>query len=481
MITSILAIITLTLSASITLLLSNKLERNPIIPAAINLGASLLAIMFFAVSYTQNTTLLGMFKLGGLTAIGGITMSLIAALTILGIMANPHKYKAGLSEIYAFILYTALGGILMIGSNNLLLLYVGIELSAYSTYILVGYFRDDSYSTEAATKYFVLGALASAVLLYGISLLFAATNGIYYDQIASSLTTAATTPTLLWPALALMLVGFGFKLALVPFHAWTPDAYQGAPTMIAALLSVGPKAGVIIALGNFLSQALNQPATIIIWQQALIWLAILTMTIGNLQALNQQNIKRLLGYSSVAQLGTILIGLAASTQAGYQAVILYMIAYAITNIGAFTAIDTLKDAGVNEKVDAYQGLGKRHPQAALALTIFLLSLAGMPLMAGFAGKLFVFKSAVDANLILLAGIALINTIIAYYYYFRIIIKMWLNDPEENAAKIVMNPIAMTALAVAVIGVILIGVFPNSVLEVIGGGLELPSFVLLSGQ
>ncbi len=473
---TLLALLTLTLSASLSLLLSNWLERQPLLPAAINLSASILAMMFFAVSFTQQGTLLGMMQVGGIPALGGFLMSAIAALTILGIMAHPDKYPAGPSELYAFVLYTALGGTLMIGSNNLLLLYIGIELSSYSTYILVGYYRDKRSSTEAATKYFVLGAVASALLLYGMSLLFAASNAIYYDQIALSL--AASVPLVFWPGLALILVGFGFKLALVPFHAWTPDAYQGAPAMVAALLSVGPKAAAVIALGALLSITLNQESVVPVWQSALVWLAMITMTVGNLQAMNQNNIQRLLGYSSVAQIGTIIVGLAAASYAGYQAVILYAIAYAITNIGAFTTIDLLKNAGVRESVDAYAGLGKRHPQSALMLSIFLMSLAGVPLMAGFAAKLFVFKSAVDANLLWLAGVALLNTVIAYFYYFRIIVKMWLY-PAESEDRLTVQPIGLAALALAVIGILLIGVFPTLVLDVIAAGLEPVQMLLVS--
>ncbi len=464
-----------------TLLFATVLERNPVMTAGGGLGVAVLALMFFALSYEQPGVLLGMYQLGGLSAIGGMILSLIAALTILGVMANPHKYRAGLSEIYALILFTALGGTLMIGANNLLLLYIGIELSSYSTYILVGYYRDERYSTEAATKYFVLGALASALLLYGISLLFGAGGGLYYDQIAATLAAADTLPALLWPGLALLLAGFGFKLALVPFHAWTPDAYQGAPTMAAALLSVGPKAGAVIALGNLLTQALGLEAISGVWQQALIWLAVLTMTVGNLQALNQRNLKRLLGYSSVAQLGTIIVGLAAGTLAGFQAVILYALGYAFTNIGAFTSIAALRDAGVGEEVDDYAGLGKRQPQAALLFTLFLLSLAGVPLLAGFAGKLFVFKSAVDAGLIVLATIAVLNTVIAYFYYFRVIVKMWLQPAADEAQPVNVNAIAMTALALGVIGVLVIGTFPGPFLEAIATALEPLGGLIIVGR
>ncbi|HEX7021633.1 MAG TPA: NADH-quinone oxidoreductase subunit N [Trueperaceae bacterium] len=469
--TFLLGLLGLVLGAAAALLLSTSFEARPRVPAAFCLGVSLLAFMFFALSYDSAGTLLGMIRLGGLSALGGMTLALIAALVILGVLADPDKYRAGPSEFYAFVLTTALGGILMIAANNLLLLYVGIELSSYSTYILVGYYRDHAHSTEAASKYFVLGALASALLLYGFSFIFGATGGIYYDEIRAALSAPAGAPALLWPGLALLLAGFGFKLALVPFHAWTPDAYQGAPTMVAALLSVGPKAGAVIALGSLLAQVAGSAVVAGVLQHALVWLAALTMTVGNLQALRQRNLKRLLGYSSVAQLGTIIVGLAAGSDQGLVAVIFYAVAYALTNIGAFTSLAVLRDAGLPEELTAYRGLGRRVPQAALAFTIFLLSLAGVPLLAGFAGKLFVFESAVGAGLLLLALVAVLNTVLAYAYYFRIIIAMWLAEPEGDETLLSVGPVGMTALALGALGVLLLGTFPAPTLQLITDALE----------
>ncbi|MDZ7704536.1 MAG: NADH-quinone oxidoreductase subunit N [Trueperaceae bacterium] len=468
---ALIALLLLVFGGGTILLLATRFDTTPLVPAAIGLGASLLALMFFALSYSAEGALLGMYRLDGLSATGGMTLSLVAALTILGVMADPNRYYAGRSEVYALILYVALGATLMIGANNLLLLYVGIEMASYSSYILVGYYRDDRYSTEAAGKYFVLGAVASAFLLYGFSLIFGAGGGFYYDQIAATMAASEVIPVVLWPGLALVLVGFGFKLALVPFHGWTPDAYQGAPTMFAALVSVGPKVGAVVALGVLLTRALGADDIAVVWQQALVWLAILTMTVGNLQALNQTNIKRLLGYSSVAQLGTIAVGVAAGSVQGLGAVAFYGLAYAITNVGAFTVVAALSQAGLGEEVEDYKGLGKRHWPSALLFTLFLLSLAGVPLLAGFAGKLFVFKSAVDAGLLTLAVVAVLNTVLAYFYYVRVVVQMWLVDAEEDTASVHVHPVALTALAVGAVGVVLVGTFPGVALEVVRGGLE----------
>jgi NADH-quinone oxidoreductase subunit N len=469
MIFYLLALILMILGSSVLLLATRPLDRQPAVPAGIALGTAVVAFMLFALSYPHDWVLLGMLRTGGLASLGGMIMTLIVALTALGALANPGRYRTGISEFYAFLLYTGLGGVLMTGANNILLLYVALELSAYSTYVLTGYYRDDRYSTEAAGKYFVLGALSSALLLYGLSFVFGAGGGIYYDEIARTL--ALGVPALFWPGMALVLVGVGFKLALVPFHAWTPDAYQGAPTMVAALLSVGPKAAVVIAFGSFFTLVLDMPDVARVWQGAFLWLAILTMTVGNLQALRQTNLKRLLGYSSVAQLGTITVGLAAGTVEGFGAVLFYAVAYVFSNIGAFTSIGVLRDAGVRETLTAYEGLGRRAPQAAFLFTIFLLSLAGVPLLAGFTAKLFVFKSAVDAGLITLALIAVLNTVLAYVYYFRVIITMWLTEPDEAQVDLPVGQVGVTALAVCMLGVFLLGMLPGATLDFIAGALE----------
>ncbi|MDQ3398317.1 MAG: NADH:ubiquinone oxidoreductase subunit N, partial [Deinococcota bacterium] len=227
---ALLALLLLVFAGAATLLLSTRYEARPGLLADVNLGVLVLSGLLFALTFGDEGLLLGMYRLGGVSSLGGIILAMVGILSILGVRANPHKYQAGLGEFYAFVLYTVLGGVLMVGANNLLLLYLGLELSAYSTYILVGYYRDDAYSTEAASKYFMLGALASAFLLYGLSFVFGVGGSIFYADILANLTLFQTVPALLWPGLAFMLVGFGFKLALVPFHAWTPDAYQGAPT-----------------------------------------------------------------------------------------------------------------------------------------------------------------------------------------------------------------------------------------------------------
>lgn len=442
----------------------------------------LVTLVLGVLGWNDSGTVYGVLNNGPLASLGVVLLSTIGLLVTAGISASPDKYRAGPGEIHAFVLFAVLGGILLVSSNNLMMLYLGIELSSYSTYILVGYYRDDRYSNEAAGKYFLLSSVASALLLFGISLVYAATavtapgaaevlaGSLDYATIGANL--AGSTMQLgqplnplVWPGLALILAAFGFKLALVPFHSWTPDAYQGAPTMVAALLSVGPKAAGIIALSTLLTTAFNLPVLVDAWRTALVWLAMITMTVGNLQAIQQRNVKRLLGYSSVAQLGYVLIGVAVGSVAGITALILYVSGYALTNIGAFATIAALRDAGVDDDVEDYAGLVRRSPTGAILLGGFFMSLAGVPLLAGFLGKLLVFKSAVDANLIALAVVAVLNTVVAYYYYFRVIVQAFLAEPRD-ARPVELNPTAVTALALTLVGVIVLGTYPGPALDAI---------------
>ena len=477
-------IITLTAAGLLAMLASasprSSTDIYPSVVGAATVGVFTITLLLGILGWKETGELYGVLKTGPVSMLGVIILSAIGGLVSAGVLANPAKYRAGPGEFFGFVLFTVLGGILMTSSSNLLVLYLGIELSSYSTYILVGYYRDESFSNEAAAKYFLLGAVASAILLFGISLVYYASSvayggqvtagGLDYARISSLVNAAATQLNLplnpmMWPGLAFILVGFGFKLAVVPFHSWTPDAYQGAPSMVAALLSVGPKAAAVIALTNLLSGAFNAPELVHAWRIAIMWLAILSMTVGNLQAIGQRNIKRLLGYSSIAQLGYVLIGVAVGTAAGTSALILYVAGYAFTNIGAFTVIAALRDAGVGEEIDDLAGLAKRSPVAAVLLAGFFMSLAGVPLLAGFLGKLLVFKAAIDANLVPLVIVAVINTVFAYYYYFRVLVQVFLNEPRD-ATPVSLNPTAVTALAVALAGVIILGVYPTPFLNVI---------------
>ncbi len=442
-----------------------------------------ITALLAATAWNDTSVYYGVIKSGGLSSLGTIIMCGIGALTVGGVMANPEKYKAGVGEFFGFIAFVVLGGAIMVSTNHLLVLLLGIELSSYATYILVGYYRDDRFSNEAASKYFLLGAVASGFLIFGMSLVYATvafSNGsLSYADIGATLQGVAPQtvgiPALIYPGLAMLLVGFGFKLALAPFHSWTPDAYQGAPTMVAAILSVGPKAAVVIALSTLLTTAFPIPELSSAWKNAIAVLAILSMTIGNLMALQQTNLKRLLGFSSIAQLGYVVIGVAVGSLEGTSAVILYVTGYAITNIGAFMLIATLREAGVGENIEDIAGLVKRNPFAAVMLAGFFMGLAGVPVLAGFLGKLLLFKSAVDVGMVALAVIAALNVVPSYFYYFRVIISAIFSEPKD-LRPFELNATATTTLAIAMGGVVFLGLFPTPLLNVINEAVKvLPLF------
>ncbi len=449
----------------------------------ISLAVYGITALLAATAWNDTTIHYGVIKSGGLATLGTIIMCGIGALTVGGVMANPEKYKAGVGEFFGFIAFVVFGGAIMVSTNHLLVLLLGIELSSYATYILVGYYRDDRFSNEAASKYFLLGAVASGFLIFGMSLVYASvafTNGsLTYSDLGTTLAglvgQTVGIPALIYPGLAMLLVGFGFKMALAPFHSWTPDAYQGAPTMVAAILSVGPKAAVVIALSSLLTTAFPVPELSSAWKNAIAVLAILSMTIGNLMALQQTNLKRLLGFSSIAQLGYVVIGVAVGSLEGTSAVILYMVGYSITNIGAFMIIAALRDSGVGENIEDIAGLVKRNPFAAVMLAGFFMGLAGVPVLAGFLGKLLLFKSAVDAGMIALAVIAALNVVPSYYYYFRIIISAIFSEPKD-ARTFELNATATTTLALALGGVVLLGIYPTPLLNIINEAVKvLPLF------
>jgi len=437
--------------------------------AIVGFGASLALTAFGIVRLLDGTDLpyqvFGVLEANLFSMTAMALLLTIALLVSLGARANAKGYPAGPGELYAFIACVTLGGAMVVTANNLLVLYLGIELASYATYIMVGYYRTDRTSAEAAAKYFVLGAFSSALLVYGLSLLYGALGAIDYATMAQAFQADAASP-LLWPGLALVLTGFAFKLALVPFHAWTPDAYQGAPSMVAALLSVGPKSAAAVGLAVLLSTVFVGGQFEELWQRVLIVLAVLTMTVGNLQALPQTNVKRLLGYSSIAQLGNIVVGIAVATTFGFAAVLLYAIAYAFTNIAAFTAVSALRDAGVEEEISSYNGLGQRAPAASLMLTIALLSLAGIPATAGFAGKLFVFTSAVQADLVWLAVVGFANAALSFVYYAKVINAMWLRPGPEGAGPVPVRALSHATLGLCTAGIFIIGLYAGPVLELL---------------
>ncbi len=361
-----------------------------------------------------------------------------ALVLILMLLASGDYVRARIrfrGEFYAFILFGGLAMMLSAAATNLLMIYLSLEFLSITSYLLTGYLREDERSTEGAVKYFVYGATASAVMLYGFSLLYGATGTLDLASIAAVLTGGAVpVHWLVYPALIMMLVGLGFKIALVPFHQWAPDAYEGAPTPVTAFLSVGPKAAGFAVLTRLLLTAL--PNFRLDWIAVLAGVAIVTMTLGNLVALWQSNVKRLLAYSSIAQAGYMLIGLVAlapeaqSWMTGLNGLLLYLFAYLFTNLGAFAVVIAVENHTGSAQLDAFAGLMRRNPFLAVTMFLFLLSLIGIPPTAGFVGKLFVFGAAIQRQMIMLAVVGIVNSVISVYYYYAIMRQMFFSEAAD---------------------------------------------------
>ena len=405
-----------------------------------------------------------------------LLMLVASAITVVMAAGFLERSAYGGGEFPALVLFATVGMMVMASGANLVSLYVGLELMALSVYVLVGYFKLEIKSNEGAVKYFVLGALSSGVLLYGISLVYGALGTLELEAIRTKLSTAPGDNLVLLLGILLVVFGMLFKVAAVPFHVWTPDAYEGAPTPVTAFMSVGPKAAAFaMFLRLFAGEigAFSPPAFANVFAPDrapwinILWIAsALTMIYGNLAALTQDNVKRMLAYSSIAHAGYALLGLVAASEYGTWSVLMYMLVYTFMNLGAFGLVILLESKGyAGEQVADYAGLAKRHPAAAAAMLIFLLALAGIPPTAGFIGKLYVFASAVEAGHVGLVVIAVVMSAVSLYYYFRIVVQMYMKDGEEEAAgaaEMVRDRWVESMVLVCAVVTLLIGVWPTAV-------------------
>jgi NADH-quinone oxidoreductase subunit N len=370
-------------------------------------------------------------------------------------------------EFYVLALFTLLGQMIMISGNNLLIIYLGLELMTLSLYALVALRRDHTVSTEAAMKYFVLGAMASGFLLYGISMIYGATGSLDLSEIAKAVGSGTVNKTVLVFGLVFLVSGLAFKISVVPFHMWAPDVYQGAPTAVTLLLGSAPKLAAFAITVRLLIEGLWTLAAD--WQQMLMILAVLSMAIGNLAAIGQANLKRMLAYSTIAQMGFMLLGLASGVFSGsnldsatnaYSSAMFYAVTYVLTTLGTFGMIMFLARSGFEaENVDDFKGLNQRSPWFAAVMMILLLSLAGVPPMVGFYAKLAVLQAVVNAGQIWLAVAAVLFSLIGAYYYLRVVKTMYFDDAVDTA-KIVAHKDMQAALSVNGAAVVLLGVLPG---------------------
>ncbi len=365
-----------------------------------------------------------------------------------------HTHGEQEGEYNALLLLAAIGMSLMAAATHLLTVFVALELLSLSLYILAGFERERATSAEASLKYLLLGAFSSAIFLYGMALMYAATGALDFAGIREG----ATFSPLFLVALGLLIVGFGFKVAAVPFHMWTPDVYQGAPTPITAFMSVAAKAAGFAAFVRLFVGELGVERNV--WVPVIAALAVLTMSVGNLAALRQVSLKRMLAYSSIAHAGYVLVGLAAANSTGVSAVLFYLFAYAFMNLGAFSVLIALERQGEGDvTLSQIRGLAQNHPLLAAAMAIFMFSLTGIPPFAGFFGKLYLFQAAVQANLTWLAIVGVLNSAISAYYYLNVLVQMYMAK-EEAPSRLRARPVLALVTFIGVLFVIGLGVFPH---------------------
>ena len=378
--------------------------------------------------------------------------------------------KINLGEYYSLMLFSTLGMMVMASAGDLITLYVGLELMALSTYVLTGFIRHNTKSNEAAIKYFLLGAFSSAFLLYGISMIYGLTGTLELKDIADYINkNGLENNKVLMLSMILFVVGFGFKIAAAPFHMWAPDAYEGAPTSITAFMSVGTKAAGFAAIGRVFMIAL--PAIKLEWSTILIPLAILSIAVGNIAAIAQANIKRMLAYSAIAHAGYALLGVIAADNEGIASMMSYLMIYTFMNIGAFAVIIMLRGEGIKgEDINDYEGLAKKHPVLAAFMLIFMFSLTGIPPTAGFIGKFYVFMSAINAGYVWPVVVAVIFSAISAYFYLRIVMYMYMKEPINNVGVQNFEPLLSTSPAIGIVLIVAaaallgIGIFPSFLLE-----------------
>jgi NADH-quinone oxidoreductase subunit N len=448
-------------------------QRTLGIVALIGAVAGLAATLYQSQQHFWGLAFWQMIKVDGFSVFFHFVVAAVTVLVILSSYEYMEVQQIRAGEYYGLILFGAVGMMLMSSAVELVLIFIALEISSISTYILAGFRRRSAISSEASVKYFLLGSFATAFFLYGVALMFGATGSTSIDKIGEALGqyTNGGGPILAYIGVALMFVGLGFKVAAAPFHVWTPDVYEGAPAPVVGFMSTAPKAAVFAVLLRVLFQG-QAPGRV--W---LIWVAAaLSMTIGNIAALVQDNVKRLLAYSSIAHAGYLLMAFAVWPQSdpksGISAAMFYTASYAAMNVGAFAVVGHFAGAGERYvTLEDYSGLGKRSPALAAIFTIFLLSLIGIPAFGGFFAKVYVFTSAMNQNLIGLLLIGVLNSAIAAYYYLRIIVVMYMREPREEAPVAAVPPGLGVALGLSLAVTIFLGVFPRPVLDYLSRSVE----------
>lgn len=438
-----------------------KSERMSFWISSIGLGITLL--LSLATLGLSGTAFNHMITVGGYGNLFAALFAVAALLTVVLSRDYLLKEHVNFGEFYLLILLATLGMMLMAAAADLIVIFLGLELMSLCLYVLAGFMRRFSLSNEAALKYFLLGAFATGFLLYGIALLYGASGTTTIDLLVSRLPELIAEPYF-WIGIGLLMIGFAFKVGAVPFHMWIPDVYQGAPTPVSGFMSTGAKAAAFSAFVLVFLHA--QFSALERVKDALALLAAASMILGNIVAISQSNLKRMLAYSSVAHAGYMLTGLAANNQLGHTGIIFYLISYTFMNIGAFGVLALVeREEGKNLTIDDFAGLAARKPVLAALMSTFMLSLAGIPPLAGFFGKYYVFVAAIGAGMTWLAIVGVLTSLISVYYYLRPVMVMYFREGESPGAERLSRQ-GLVVLIVAALAVIGIGVYPSSLLSII---------------
>jgi NADH-quinone oxidoreductase subunit N len=451
--------------ASLVLILVDAYKKNLDVSywGAVSALATGLLIAFMDISQPVQESFSGMVVTGGVNSFAAVVVLIGALFSTIISKEYLTAIKHNIGEVYALILFATVGMLVLAASNDLLMAFIGLETMSICLYVLAGLVREQKTGIEAALKYFMLGAFSTGFFLYGIALIYGATGSTNLPAIAAS---TADGP-LFWAGVALLFVGFFFKVSAVPFHMWTPDVYQGAPTNITAYMATASKSATFVALILILSRAL--PDSVGTWSIVLQFIAILTMVVGNLVALAQDNVKRMLAYSSIAHAGYILVGLATGTPEGYNAVMYYLFAYTVMNVGVFGVVAYYeRQHGLDfTSVENYAGLGYRHRLMGIVMSVFIFSLVGIPPMVGFIGKYLIVLAALNVGHLAMAIILVLTSAASAYYYLRVIVYLYMRQPKHTTDEFerpgFVYQIALAALAILTV---IYGILPGTITSLI---------------
>lgn len=440
-------------------------------------GLGFIFSSFLAMAFApdgKQVAFFGMLETGGIAPMVHVFLCASGFFTLFFLNDYLSRYERRIDDVYALLMFSVIGMVLMANANDLIMTFIGLETMSMCLYVFAALYKTDARSNESGMKYFLLGSFASAFLLFGISLVYGLTAHTDFDGIAANAGAFVENPLIFFTAVGLILIGFLFKVAAFPFHNWTPDVYEGTPTPLAGFMATGSKMAAFVALGVimqkmgfFVEEATPAYPKII---RILAISALLTMIYGNIVAARQTNMKRMLAYSSIAHSGYVLLGLCAG-QDGFEAVLFYMLIYTLMNVGAFGVVGMAERKFEDTEMESWRGLGMQAPYFAGALSIFLFSLAGIPPLAGFMGKYQLFITAIRADLILLATVGILTSVIGAYYYIRVIVLMFFGKQETSTlnTRFQMLPVAGSALLVGL--VLVFGVFPSLLLSPIDHAME----------